>query len=347
MTEEEAQKFESTFKNRAHVVILGAGATVAAIPNGDKNGLKSSVMNNFIEDLGMTEIISSISLKTKSKNLEDIYTEISERPDCKTIKEKLDKKIREHFLKIEIPDSPNIYDLILLSLTNKDFVATFNWDPLLLQAYQRCIKISKNLPELAFLHGNVLTGQCPNDHKCGGHIDLLCPECHEKFSPSQLLYPIKNKGYSDDKYLEDNWRRLKRAIKKSYILTIFGYSAPKTDAEAINMLHEAWGNSQDRYLEQTEIIDIQKEENLQETWGDFIHSHHVDFIKSFFESRMSRFPRRTTIELFDQTMNCKFTSPCNSFHENITWEELVNIINKLTKEEQDYRDYGNIPLLYD
>lgn len=39
-------------KNRPHVVLLGAGATMAAIPNGDKNGRKSSVMNNFIEELG-------------------------------------------------------------------------------------------------------------------------------------------------------------------------------------------------------------------------------------------------------------------------------------------------------
>ena len=33
---------------RAHTVILGAGATMAAIPNGDKNGKKSSVMNGMI-----------------------------------------------------------------------------------------------------------------------------------------------------------------------------------------------------------------------------------------------------------------------------------------------------------
>ena len=36
---------------RAHTVILGAGATMAAIPNGDKNGKKSSVMNGMISKL--------------------------------------------------------------------------------------------------------------------------------------------------------------------------------------------------------------------------------------------------------------------------------------------------------
>ena len=34
---------------RAHTVILGAGATVATIPDGDKYGNKSSVMNGLIK----------------------------------------------------------------------------------------------------------------------------------------------------------------------------------------------------------------------------------------------------------------------------------------------------------
>ena len=33
--------FEKSYKERPHVVIIGAGASVAAIPNGDKNGLKN------------------------------------------------------------------------------------------------------------------------------------------------------------------------------------------------------------------------------------------------------------------------------------------------------------------
>lgn len=37
--------FEELMKKRPHVVILGAGASCAAIPNGDKNGKKISAMN--------------------------------------------------------------------------------------------------------------------------------------------------------------------------------------------------------------------------------------------------------------------------------------------------------------
>jgi len=40
MSPENANEYERLMKNRPHVVILGAGATMAAIPGGDKNGKK-------------------------------------------------------------------------------------------------------------------------------------------------------------------------------------------------------------------------------------------------------------------------------------------------------------------
>ena len=42
MTEREIFEIENT---RPHVVILGAGATIATIPNGDKHGNPCSVMH--------------------------------------------------------------------------------------------------------------------------------------------------------------------------------------------------------------------------------------------------------------------------------------------------------------
>lgn len=50
---ENENEYERVMKNRPHVVILGAGATMAAIPGGDKNGRRSSVMSGFIESLGV------------------------------------------------------------------------------------------------------------------------------------------------------------------------------------------------------------------------------------------------------------------------------------------------------
>ena len=67
--------------NRPHVVILGAGASVATIPDGDKFGVKCPVMNNAIETLGLQDIVDKANLQTKSPNLEDIYSEMYSRLD--------------------------------------------------------------------------------------------------------------------------------------------------------------------------------------------------------------------------------------------------------------------------
>lgn len=40
------------FASRPHLVIVGAGATIDSIPNGDKNGQRSAVMKGFIDKLG-------------------------------------------------------------------------------------------------------------------------------------------------------------------------------------------------------------------------------------------------------------------------------------------------------
>jgi hypothetical protein len=41
------------------------------------------------------------------------------------------------------------------------------------------------------------------------------------------------------------------------MVTIFGYGAPKSDTEAVDLMKAAWGKVSDRNLEQVEIIDSQ------------------------------------------------------------------------------------------
>ncbi len=38
---------------RPHVVVLGAGASLAAVPKGDKRGIKPPLMANFVSTLGL------------------------------------------------------------------------------------------------------------------------------------------------------------------------------------------------------------------------------------------------------------------------------------------------------
>ena len=87
----EYEDYERYMKNRPHVVILGAGASCAAIPNGDKHDKKISAMSGFIEKLGLSSVISKVDIRTSSDNLEDIYMELDERskadPLCQEVKE--------------------------------------------------------------------------------------------------------------------------------------------------------------------------------------------------------------------------------------------------------------------
>ena len=66
---------------RAHTVILGAGATMATIPNGDKNGKKSSVMNGMIHELALDDLLKDVKIDTESNNIEDIYSELYMKPE--------------------------------------------------------------------------------------------------------------------------------------------------------------------------------------------------------------------------------------------------------------------------
>lgn len=329
--------YEKSYKSRPHVVLIGAGASLAAIPDGDKNGLKTSVMDGFLDKLKMSEIITGLNLLTNSKNLEDIYSEIAAKDEFAAIRELLDSRIRDYFSSFEIPDVPIIYDYLLLSLREKDLVATFNWDPLLLQACQRVSQITNKLPDLAFLHGNVLIGYCLN-HKYSGRIDNKCQECGESFSPSRLLYPITKKNYNDDPFTAYNWKVLRNYLSKAYLVTIFGYSAPKTDVEAIDILKNAWGSVNNRNMEDFEFIDIKNENELIETWKDFVHTHHYSYTSSFFESSLAKFPRRSIEELFDRTQNCIFTSPISPFTTGMTFFELQKIVTRLIEEEYKNED---------
>lgn len=319
--------FEKETKERPHVVLLGAGASIATIPYGDKNGKKISAMNGFIKNLNLSEIIKNVKLKTKSKNLEDIYSEMHSRPEYEEECKLLEQKIYEYFSKYELPDVPTVYDHLILGLTKKDLIATFNWDPLLMQAYHRAMFITKDLPELAFLHGNVAVKTC---EKCKIITDsIFCPECGNISTNVKLLFPIKNKNYADNPFVRNAWAILMSYLKNAYMVTIFGYSAPKTDQEAVSLLKNVWGQVDKRNLEQFTFIDIREEEDVVNSWEEFVHTHHYDYCKSFYDSRIAKFPRRTCETTFDQFMNNIWLKDENPFTATQTMEDLVINVNKL------------------
>ena len=330
---------------RAHTVILGAGATMAAIPSGDKNGKKSSVMNGMIHKLGMEELLQGVSLETKSENIEDIYSELHSKPEYNAITVEIEKRLYNYFDSMEIPEKPTIYDYLLLSLTSKDVVATFNWDPLLIQAFVRCSRITENLPRILCLHGNVAMGYC-EEHREFGTKDVVCPICKKLLKPINLLYPVKEKNYKSDDYINGCCDAVNFILENSYMITIFGYSAPTSDVEAVDLLRKAWGDKENRQLEEVSVIDIIEEDEMVSKWDDFIYSHHYRYTNNFFDSYLGMFPRRSCETVFAMySMNIP-ADGSKGFTSDMDWQDIESFIQDLLYQEYNTVEDKNVPLYY-
>lgn len=278
--------------SRPHVVLLGAGASFAALPNGDKNGKKLPLMNNLIEILNLEPTIRKYGFSSELGNFEKFYAEISEDPKYQDLRNELEQQVYDYFYDLELPDHPTVYDHLILSLREKDVIATFNWDPLLCQAYER--NHSRGfMPTLLFLHGNVFVGYCKDHPNAVGHPCVPCSKCGGELTKTKLLYPVAQKDYTSDPFISREWKAIRAALKEAFIFTIFGYGAPVSDVEAVELLKEAWISNKHREFFETEIIDIKSREELEETWADFYFSHHYLVSHDFYDSEIPNHPRRT------------------------------------------------------
>jgi len=277
-----------------HVVILGAGASKAScLDKAERNGKEIPLMNDLPKVIDLNNELKDLSEELSNENFELIFSTLFDKEPNSERLQAIEHKIYDFFHSLKLPDEPTIYDYLVLSLRQKDLIATFNWDPFLLQAYRRNSRFTTNLPKLAFLHGNVSVG-IDIESKTVGINGQICSKSGKPFQPTKLLYPIQHKDYNSETFVKNQWNLLSQYLKKPARVTIFGYSAPKTDVEAIGIMKEAWGNPEiDQLLTQFEIIDIQSESKLKKSWNDFIFSHHYEVTKNFFKSSIVRFPRRT------------------------------------------------------
>lgn len=321
-------KIKMIENSRPHVVILGAGATIATIPDGDKYGNMSSVMKGFLKQLHLNYLIDGIPLQKKSDNIEDIYSELYEKGQkYDDVRLKIENEIKTYFSKLQIPDNVTIYDLLILSLTSKDCIATFNWDPLLIQAYQRVFsQITEDLPELIFLHGNVAAGYCPQCGHFGALNRRFCNNCGTPYIESPLLFPVKHKDYSKA-FISHEWMTLEGYLKRSKILTIFGYSGPKSDIDAIGMLTKAF----EKYLpaQKYNLIEIIERKGveynmLSPSWKKLKKDASCEFnlVDSFFKSRLALYPRCTVEWLNKQNIDGCWGKPKFIFNENENWDSV-------------------------
>lgn len=295
------EQIRTYFKGYSHVVILGAGASIASCKQvAERSGKVLPSMDNCLEVLGVEKKYKFLIDKLGSKNLEVIFSYLFKSNRDNVLFEELQTSLYNYFDGLRLSEIPTIYDYLILSLRSKDLIATFNWDPFLWQAYERQMKFTKNLPHIAFLHGNVALGICENC-KTFAPKNMNCLSCYGTFKPMEILYPIEQKDYNSNPYIKDQWNLLSQGLKSPARVSIFGYSAPKSDIEAIEVMKKIHTISPIKEFAEFEIIDIQKEELLEESWEEFLFSHHYEIHKDFFTSSIMKFPRRTG-ELFKENI---------------------------------------------
>ncbi len=331
-----------------HVVILGAGASLASFPRGERRGRKLPLMKDFVETVGLQELLKKESIDFENKNFEDIFDGLVKSPIHSKLIQDIKTIIYDYFSRMEISYDATVYDKLILSLRKKDLIATFNWDPLLLQTYHRISRYVRELPQLAFLHGNVGEGICYKD-KIKGIIGNYCSKCGKEFQPTELLYPIKDKDYDSDPSIKDDWTILRNFLRYAYFVTIFGYSAPKTDILAINIMKEIWNVNPSKELAEIEIITRNaksREDEIIEQWKDFIVSHHYQLADNFDESSLGQFPRRSCEALAQRTLMASFIESQPTQHISEV-EKLVNSLRHLVNEEIEYektkKPYSKLP----
>ena len=140
---------------RPHVVLLGAGASRAALPHGDKSGRTVPMMREVADELSLADLFPDDRKALAATGLlEAAYSELVDQGHA--VVDELNELIREYFARLRLPDEPNLYDYLLLSLRGKDAVFTFNWDPLLVQSHVRLQQeglLPAQLPQLFFCMG--------------------------------------------------------------------------------------------------------------------------------------------------------------------------------------------------
>jgi hypothetical protein len=274
-----------------HVVVLGAGASRAAFPSGDRNRKMLPLIDDLPNVLGKpwNELVKFS--QPPVEGFEAQFSWMRRQGGFADGLNLIERLIREYFEDLELPDTATIYDYLVLGLCPKDTIATFNWDPLLLFAHKRNRDVAK-LPDVRFLHGCVGYFTC-SDHDVLGLAYESCPECHNALTPGELFFPDDQKDYTRDTIIHRDWKAVTAKLTKAFHLTIFGYSGPVTDYNARQLLLKGWAQTGMREVSHVEIIDIKDDDALRHAWRDFIPFHHDMLVRDFWHSTIAKFPRRT------------------------------------------------------
>jgi hypothetical protein len=309
---------------KPHVFILGAGASRACLPNGDFRGRKLPLMKDLIEILTLKDILKDYTHDTNNSNFEVIYSKLSTNPKSKDIVSEIEKKVYKYFSEMLLPPEPTIYDYLILSLRSKDVIATFNWDPLLYQAAERVREyITTDIPELCYLHGNTAL-KIDYNNKRIKPSRIIDPNSH----PCPLLFPVTKKNYKNNTFIKAQWDFVEKILPETYVLTIFGYGAPDSDVEAVQLIQNAFNRSKTKEFNEVEIIDkIEiKKDDIHEKWKDLISNFHMTKPNDFYDSIACYYPRRSCEFVYQQTMLNEWGDDSMRLQKGLTFKELAKHI---------------------
>lgn len=313
-----------------HVVIVGAGASIAACRI-DKNGKEVPVLKNIHKILGLTDELKKYNFSDEQmEDFEKLFSNISGRIEYKDLQDRLEYEVCDYFSKLQLPDEPTLYDYLILSLTEKDAIISFNWDPFLMQAYRRNICVG-NLPELIFPHGNSGVGLC-YDCKIKGYANCLCPNCFKELEQMPLLYPIGKKDYNSKPIIVNEWKKAQDVLSRAAGLTIYGYGAPITDVEAVELMHSAHKISQMKDIAPFTIINLPDcEKEQREKWTEFYDVDMLLYCNSLEESLLWKNPRVSLETLFDAILQQQPRHMEKSFKKFSTLKELQAFANTIAE----------------
>jgi len=102
---EYSEEFEIENANfgRPHIILLGAGASYAAFPNGDRNGNTLPLLRDFVDVIGLDKEMKEAEISPPYSDFETIYSNIHSNPDLIKVRESIDKKVTDYFSSLGIP----------------------------------------------------------------------------------------------------------------------------------------------------------------------------------------------------------------------------------------------------
>lgn len=311
-----------------HLVILGAGSTIATIPNGDKNGEFGYTLANLLNDKCFTSFVKKAQAKGfLTSDVEDLCNQLCK--EDKPLYDEFETLVRKKYASLELPEEFTILDRLVLSLTPNDAIVSFNWDDLLIQAYQRMSEFvpEKMLPILAFPHGNA---QAVYNNK---HYTSKRIVTGANWIDSPLNMPVDEVDYKSDIFIGSQWNILDFFMRNAQMITFFGYSGPSSDELDLQHLDELFAKN--KICDKIEIIDKDLDtamEVAKRLVRFKMQSNWLYPCADFWHSTIAKHPRRTLSVLDNWNYSVKTAAKAK------TLAEFMGQVGPLIEEEQNLLD---------